>query len=57
MTIDRDFRAKRKKVWECEGIVVWDPFKPPKKLWLRGANMTVDWDICEGERPASIYAL
>ena len=49
MPIDPDFQAKRKKEGESEGLAVWGPVEPPKKLRIRGTNVAVDWDICEGE--------
>jgi NAD-dependent dihydropyrimidine dehydrogenase PreA subunit len=47
MPIDPDFRDKREKVDEIEGIAVWGPRDPPEKLGIIGTTVAVDWDICE----------
>jgi len=48
LPIDPDFQNKRKKVGEEEGVAIWGPVDPPKKLGIRGTYVAVDWDICEG---------
>ena len=48
MPINADFQKKRKKVGKEEGVAVWGPVDPPEKLGIRGTNVAVDWDICEG---------
>ena len=48
MPINPDFQKKRKKVGKEEGVTVWGPVDPPDKLGIRGTNVAVDWDICEG---------
>lgn len=48
MPIDSHFQKKRKKIGKEEGIAVWGPVDLPKKLGIRGTNVAVDWDICEG---------
>lgn len=48
MPIDPDFQKKRKKVSKVEGMAIWGPVDPPKKLGIRGTNIAVDWDICTG---------
>ena len=48
LPIDSDFQKNRKKTGEQEGVAIWGPMEPPKKLGIRGTNVAVDWDICEG---------
>jgi protein-S-isoprenylcysteine O-methyltransferase Ste14 len=48
LPIDPDFQKKRKKVNKEDGVAVWGPVDPPEKLGIRGTNVAVDWDICEG---------
>ena len=48
MPINADFQKKRKKVGKEEGVAVWGPVDPPEKIGIRGTNVAVDWDICEG---------
>ena len=48
MPIDSDFQKNMKKVGKKEGIAIWGPMDPPKKLGIRGTYVAVDWDICEG---------
>lgn len=48
LPIDTDFQNNREKVGEEEGVAVWGPVDPPEKLGIRGTNVAVDWDICEG---------
>jgi len=48
LPINADFQKKRKKVGKEEGVAVWGPVDPPEKLGIRGTNVAVDWDICEG---------
>jgi len=48
LPIDPDFRKKRKKVGKVEGKAIWGPVNPPEKLGIRGTNVAVDWDICDG---------
>lgn len=48
MPIDPDFHKNREKVGKEEGIAVWGPVEPPKKLGIRGTYVAVDWDICTG---------
>jgi protein-S-isoprenylcysteine O-methyltransferase Ste14/NAD-dependent dihydropyrimidine dehydrogenase PreA subunit len=48
LPIDPDFQKKRKKVGKEEGIAVWGPVDPPRKLGVRGTYVAVDWDLCEG---------
>ena len=48
LPIDPDFQDNREKVGEEEGIAVWGPVEAPKKLGVRGTNVAVDWDVCEG---------
>ena len=48
MPIDQNFQKNRKKVGKEKGIAVWGPVVPPQKLGIRGSNVAVDWDICEG---------
>ena len=48
MPIDPDFQKRRKKAGKEEGIAIWGPVDPPKKLGIHGTNVAVDWDICEG---------
>jgi len=48
LPIDLDFQKSRKKVGKEEGIAIWGPVDPPEKLGIRGTNVAVDWDICEG---------
>ena len=48
MPIDPVFQKKRKKAGIDKGIVVWGPVDLPEKLGIRGINVAVDWDICEG---------
>ena len=46
--IDPNFRKRRKKVGKEDGVAVWGPVEPPEKLGIRGTNVAVDWDICDG---------
>ena len=48
MPIDPEFQKKRKKVGKENGIAIWGPIDPPKKLGIHGTNVAVDWDICTG---------
>ena len=48
MPIEPDFQKKRKKAGKEKGIAIWGPIDPPEKLGIRGTNVAVDWDICEG---------
>ena len=48
LAIDPDFRKKRKKAGEEEGIAIWGPVNPPEELGIRGTAVWVDWDICGG---------
>ena len=48
LPIDLDFQKKMKKVGKEEGVAVWRPAGPPEKLGIRGTNVAVDWDVCEG---------
>ena len=48
MPIDPDFQKNRKKIGKVEGIAIWGPVEPPEKLGIRGTNVAIDWDICEG---------
>ena len=48
MPIDPDFQKNREKVGKEEGIAIWGPVDPPKKLGIRGTYVAVDWDICTG---------
>jgi len=48
LPIDPDFQNKREKIGEEEGVAIWGPIDPPKKLGIRGTNVAVDWDVCEG---------
>lgn len=48
LPIDPDFQKKRKKFGKEKGIAVWGPVDPPEKLGVRGTNLAVDWDVCEG---------
>jgi protein-S-isoprenylcysteine O-methyltransferase Ste14/NAD-dependent dihydropyrimidine dehydrogenase PreA subunit len=48
LPIDPDFQKKRKKFGKEEGIAIWGPVDPPEKLGIRGTNVAVDWDVCEG---------
>jgi len=48
LPIDPDFRKKRKKAGKVEGRAIWGPVNPPEKLGIRGTNVAVDWDICDG---------
>jgi len=48
LPIDPDFQKKREKVGKERGIAIWGPVDPPEKLGVRGTNVAVDWDICEG---------
>ena len=48
MPIDPKFQKNRKKVGKEEGVAVWGPMDPPKKLGIRGTYVAVDWDICTG---------
>jgi protein-S-isoprenylcysteine O-methyltransferase Ste14 len=48
VSIDPDFQKKREKVGKEEGIAIWGPVEPPKKLGIRGTYVAVDWDICTG---------
>ena len=48
MPINPDFKKNRKKVGKEKGIAIWGPIDPPEKLGVRGTNVAVDWDICEG---------
>ncbi len=45
MPIDPDFQKNREKVGKEEGIAIWGPVDPPKKLGIRGTYVAVDWDI------------
>ncbi len=49
MPIDPDFQKNREKVGKEEGIAIWGPVEPPKKLGIRGTSVAVDWDICARE--------
>ena len=44
MPIDPIFKKNREK----DGAAVWEPLDPPKKIGIRGTNVAVDWDPCEG---------
>jgi len=48
LPIDPAFQKNRKKVGKEEGIAIWGPVEPPERLGIRGTNVAVDWDICEG---------
>ena len=48
LPIDPDFQKNNKKTGEQEGVAIWGTVEPPKKLGIRGTNVAVDWDICEG---------
>jgi protein-S-isoprenylcysteine O-methyltransferase Ste14/NAD-dependent dihydropyrimidine dehydrogenase PreA subunit len=48
LPIDPSFQKKRKKIGKDEGVVVWGPLDPPKRLGIRGSNVAVDWDLCNG---------
>lgn len=48
MPIDHDFQKNREKAGKEEGIAIWGPVDPPERLGIRGTNVAVDWDICEG---------
>lgn len=48
LPIDPDYQTIRKKVGVEEGIAVWGPVEPPAKMGIRGTNVAVDWDVCEG---------
>jgi NAD-dependent dihydropyrimidine dehydrogenase PreA subunit/protein-S-isoprenylcysteine O-methyltransferase Ste14 len=48
LAIDPDFRKKRKQSGKENGIAIWGPVNPPKKLGIRGTAVGVDWDICSG---------
>ncbi len=48
MPIDPNFQKNRKKVGKDEGITIWGPVNPPRKLGVRGSNVAVDWDVCTG---------
>jgi protein-S-isoprenylcysteine O-methyltransferase Ste14/NAD-dependent dihydropyrimidine dehydrogenase PreA subunit len=48
LTIDPDFRKKKKKAGKEEGIAIWGPVNPPEQLGIRGTAVGVDWDICSG---------
>ena len=48
LPIEPDFQKRRKKVGKEEGITVWGPVDPPEKLGIRGTNVAIDWDVCEG---------
>ncbi|MFH0897077.1 MAG: ferredoxin family protein [Candidatus Bathyarchaeota archaeon] len=49
MSIDQDFKKKRKVVGQHQGHDVWGPIEPPKTLGIHGSNVAVDWDICTGD--------
>ena len=46
--IDHDFQKNREKIGKEEGIAIWGPVEPPERMGIRGTNVAVDWDICEG---------
>ncbi len=48
MPIDPNFQKKRKKVRKENGVAIWGPLNPPKKLGVRGTSVAVDWDLCTG---------
>ena len=48
MPIDANFQKNRKKVGKEEGVAVWGPVDPPEKLGIRGTNVAVDLDLCNG---------
>jgi protein-S-isoprenylcysteine O-methyltransferase Ste14/ferredoxin len=48
LPIDPAFQKNRNKVGKEEGIAIWGPVEPPKKLGIRGTYVAVDWDICTG---------
>jgi protein-S-isoprenylcysteine O-methyltransferase Ste14/NAD-dependent dihydropyrimidine dehydrogenase PreA subunit len=47
LPIDPDFRKKRKRMGKEKGIAVW-PADLPDGLGIRGTDVAVDWDICNG---------
>lgn len=49
MPIDPDFKTKRKKVETHSGHDVWGPVDPPKVLGIHGTDVSVDWDVCNGD--------
>jgi len=57
LPIDPDFQHEREKVAEEEGIAVWGPVQPPEKLGIRGTNVAVDWDVCEGHGFCLMFVL
>ena len=48
--IDQDFREKREKVDEIDGIAVCGPKDPPKNFRIVRTIVAIDWDICEVHR-------
>ena len=63
MPIDPDFKTKRKVVGTHSGHDVWGQVEPPKILGIHGTNVSVDWDVCNGDGicadvcPVSLYDL
>jgi len=48
LPINPDFQKKRKRVGKEEGVAIWGPVDPPEKRGIRGTNVAVDWDVCDG---------
>ncbi|UCC58612.1 MAG: 4Fe-4S binding protein [Candidatus Bathyarchaeum sp.] len=42
------FQKMRKRVGKENGVAIWGPVDPPKKLGIRGSNVAVDRDVCTG---------
>ena len=61
MPIDRDFKSKRKKTGTHSGHDVWGPVDPPTVLGIHGTDVSVDWDVCNGDAicsevcPVNVY--